>query len=326
MKAWVMGILGLSVIAMPGASAAGAITDSEASRESLSGRPCSGLGPNLALPTLGGRQWWADVCWDGGWRIQRHAWTGHYRLLDPNNTRRGWGTRDGCRQLMAQECKDSKRSSDHLVVLLHGLGRSFRSMKVLERGLNRQGFHTAALSYPSTRRSIESHASTIAGLLGELEGVKRVSFVTHSLGSLVVRQLCSEHFSWRERVSLERVVMIAPPNQGAFLAETVGSWAPVRWLLGDAIDGILHAKQLPVPDVEFGIVVGARGDEDGWNPWILGDDDGVVGVDETTLEGAKDRIRVVGVHSLMLRDSKVIQATAEFLRSGSFHEWEKSAL
>ena len=39
--------------------------------------------PNLPIRTLGGRQFWADVDWFAGWRIQEHVWTGHHRLLDP---------------------------------------------------------------------------------------------------------------------------------------------------------------------------------------------------------------------------------------------------
>lgn len=52
--------------------------------------------PNAALPTLGGTQLWADEHLRGGWRIQRHVWTGHYRLLDSNNVRHAWGSYADC--------------------------------------------------------------------------------------------------------------------------------------------------------------------------------------------------------------------------------------
>ncbi|MGB0330618.1 MAG: hypothetical protein ACPGPE_02230, partial [Planctomycetota bacterium] len=48
--------------------------------------------PNLALPTLGGSQLWADLAVEGGWRVQRHVWTGHARLLDRDDVRRAWGS------------------------------------------------------------------------------------------------------------------------------------------------------------------------------------------------------------------------------------------
>ena len=52
--------------------------------------------PNLPLPTLGGRQLWADLHLEGGWRIQKNAVTGRHRLLDRHNIRRAWGTRGEC--------------------------------------------------------------------------------------------------------------------------------------------------------------------------------------------------------------------------------------
>ena len=47
---------------------------------------------NLPAPTLGGKQLWADVFLYADWRIQEHVWTGHVRLLDPDDGRRGGGT------------------------------------------------------------------------------------------------------------------------------------------------------------------------------------------------------------------------------------------
>ena len=51
---------------------------------------------NAALLTLGGTQLWADEKLHGGWRIQHHVWTGHYRLLDDQNVRHAWGSYADC--------------------------------------------------------------------------------------------------------------------------------------------------------------------------------------------------------------------------------------
>ena len=58
---------------------------------------------NLPMPTLGGRQFWADCQFFRGWRIQKHVYSGHYRLLDPSDIRRAWGTLEECRQALALE-------------------------------------------------------------------------------------------------------------------------------------------------------------------------------------------------------------------------------
>ena len=36
--------------------------------------------------TLGGRQFWGDVHYFRGWRIQQNVFTKHYRLLDPGDS------------------------------------------------------------------------------------------------------------------------------------------------------------------------------------------------------------------------------------------------
>ena len=48
---------------------------------------------NLATRTLGGLQFWGDVCAFHGWRIQHNVFTNHFRLLDPSDVRWAWGSR-----------------------------------------------------------------------------------------------------------------------------------------------------------------------------------------------------------------------------------------
>src|SRR6185503_4938388 len=91
--------------------------------------------PNLPAPTLGGKQIWADVEALCGWRIQENVFTGHHRLLDPSNIRQAWGSYESCRTaLEAERVKlGLKPRSDHLVMVLHGLGRSRDSFAALTK-------------------------------------------------------------------------------------------------------------------------------------------------------------------------------------------------
>ncbi|MDA1114700.1 MAG: lipase, partial [Planctomycetota bacterium] len=73
----------------------------------------------------------------------------------------------------------------------------------------------ASISYPSTRRPIEAHAQQLAEVLEHLEGYSKVSFVTHSLGGIVVRRLLADRGAWMQSKQVERLVMLAPPNQGS---------------------------------------------------------------------------------------------------------------
>src|SRR5947208_16278382 len=77
---------------------------------------------SLMNQTAGGKQFWADVWFFHDWRIQCHALTGHYRLLDGSDRRHASGTYELCRDKM-----DEIRSRDKLpamdgkaIVILHG--------------------------------------------------------------------------------------------------------------------------------------------------------------------------------------------------------------
>jgi hypothetical protein len=281
--------------------------------------------PNLPLATLGGTQVWADVFWHAGWRIQRHVLSEHHRLLDPGDVRRAWGTGPACRAVFERTRAEGKlpaAAPGHLVILLHGLGRTRDAMTGMGEALTLEGFPVAALGYPSTRATIDEHAARLSGLVDQLDGVERVSFVTHSLGGIVVRALLAEPAPWRERITLGGVVMLAPPSQGSSLARTLDS-VVFEALLGPSgqqlAGGTLDA--LPVPPCRFGIVAAGRGDGEGYNPLLPGDDDGVVSVEEAMLPGAADVMVVRGMHTFVMDDEAVQAATARFLTHGTFaHE------
>ena len=46
----------------------------------------------IPMPTMGGKQFWADELFFHQWRIQQNVLTGHYRLLDEKNFRHASGT------------------------------------------------------------------------------------------------------------------------------------------------------------------------------------------------------------------------------------------
>ena len=85
--------------------------------------PKRGL-PNLPMPTLGGFQFWADVHWREGWRIQQHCETGHFRLLDAKDLRRAWGSYAACLLELRASAPKPPSEARPLVVLIHGMGRS----------------------------------------------------------------------------------------------------------------------------------------------------------------------------------------------------------
>ncbi len=277
---------------------------------------------NLPTPTLGGKQLWRDSHVFAGWRIQENVLTGHFRLLDPEDIRRAWGTYAQCRERL----DDLKRSqgiqapSRHLVLLVHGILRSTGTFSALEKALIGAGLDAVAISYPSSRSTIEEHAEELARLLDRQEGTETVSFVTHSMGGLVVRHLLARDGAWKRRIKVHRVVMIAPPNRGSAIARLLADVPAYRLVTGAAGQQLTPqaVARIPMLDHPFAIIAGGKGDDGGFNPLLPGDDDGTVGVAETRLEGATDFLVVPEIHALISNHQETIRATINFLKRGRF--------
>jgi len=250
-----------------------------------------------------GTQLWADTRWRDGWRVQAR-WDGRAsRLLDPAGRIVCKGSFPACERALDQ-AYPAPPAAEHLVVLLHGLGRTRRSLARLDRALTDAGFTTARLDYPSTRKRIEEHAATIADLLDHVPTPKQLSFVSHSLGGLIIRQLLSYDTPWRSAV--DRIVMIAPPNRGASLAASLDKGNVMRGILGPSYGQIARgfADTLPVPDVPVAIFAGDVAGVPG---------DGLVAVDETRLQGASEHHVVPAIHTFVMNHPAVIRGATSFL-------------
>lgn len=278
--------------------------------------------PNLPLPTLGGKQIWADVFAHAAWRIQHNVVTGHHRLLGPGNVRHAWGAYDLCKTAfdLQQRDRPSVIGSDHVVVLLHGIFRAKEVFGPMSRALTAAGFEPLPLNYPSTRRSLTDHADQVATVLERLEGARTVSLVGHSMGGIVGRVLLSRPGAWRDKLLVNRLVTVGSPNRGAEVVDRLGPLWSFRKVAGPSGASLstTAASDLPLPDCPFGTVAGERGDGRGWNPLIDGEDDGTVAVASALLPEAEDRLVVQGVHTFLMRHPDVIAGTIRYLRTGRF--------
>lgn len=275
----------------------------------------------FGMPTLGGKQLWADVFLCAGYRIQRNVFTARHRLLGPRDTRFAGGTYDACYEAF-QRLRERDDTvcprSNHLVLLLHGMFRSKDSFGPLTSRLQAEGFEAHGVNYPSTRRSLEDHADQVEALLERCEGIDTVSFVTHSMGGIVARVLLARDAPWRRRIAVNRLLMIATPNRGAEMATHLHNLTPLRAFVGPAIGqlGPDEAPHIPLPTVPFGLVAGMRGDGRGYNPLLPGDDDMTVTVDSVMLDGAEDTLVLRAVHTFIMIHPDVVEATIRYLRTG----------
>jgi hypothetical protein len=143
------------------------------------------------------------------------------------------------------------------------------------------------------------------------------------MGNLVIRRYLGGVCALvpKERRLPKRTVMLAPPNNGSMLAERFRENNIFRSFWG--VSGIEIAELNKLQDhlvapPSFGIIAGGRGTEVGNNPWIPGDDDFVLSVDETRLPGARDFLVVPVVHGLIATNERVHQYTLRFLKEGYF--------
>lgn len=301
---------------------------------------------NLHLRTSGGQQLWADVRLFHQLRIQQHAYTGHYRLLDNENVRQAWGTLEACETKLEsiRHTESLPPMKETAVVLLHGLFRARGSMSRLAQHLRKQtDWEVLNFGYPSTRGSIADHAGKLAEVIAHLEGVKTIHFVAHSLGNLVIRHWLADveqgakvatginlvagakeaNPDKKDAQRLGRIAMIGPPNHRPSLAQTLIPIDRHKMIAGQAgqelqSDWTDLVKRLATPPCDFGILAGGLNDGEGYNPLIPGDDDMIVGVDETKLAGAKDFRLLPVIHATMMDDQALQQMVSTFLQKGFF--------
>ena len=193
-------------------------------------------------------------------------------------------------------------------------------MTALEDGLVTAGYKTVNLGYPSRQHSIEVLADkAIEPALEVCGSVTPISFITHSLGGILVRQ----YTAIRKIPNLRYVVMLGPPNQGSEVVDKLQSMPGFYMLNGDAGTQLGTApssvpNRLGKANFNLGIIAGNRSVN-----WILsllipGDDDGKVAVQRTKLEGMNDHIVLAVNHPLMMQNQEVISQVLYYLKNGHF--------
>ncbi|MCA9681849.1 MAG: hypothetical protein KC431_29465 [Myxococcales bacterium] len=204
------------------------------------------------------------------------------------------------------------------VVLLHGALRSPVGMRPTARRLARAGLDARPFGYATRSLDLAGNAARLELEIREWLGDSRpevLGLLTHSMGGLVARALLARP-SFCELAPRQRLVMLAPPNQGAALAEQSRDFPPFRWLYGHAAAELqppkVAALPAPPPSCETLILIGGTGDGRGYNPRIDGDDDGVVASAEAALPGLEPEF-VGGVHSTLQWRPDVLDRAIEFI-------------
>ena len=211
------------------------------------------------------------------------------------------------------------------VVVVHGLGRSPASMKLLVSRIEDAGYSVINFGYPSTEEPIEELAALLGAEVEESFGEERgsVHFVTHSMGGVLVRSYLAQ----QPKPHSGRVVMLSPPNQGSEIIDAFADSALLRSLLGPAgmelgtgSGGV--ASELGPVRYSLGVITGDRS-LSLLGSWLIpGPDDGKVAVDRAAVEGSADFKVVHATHTFIMNRKDVAEDVVHFLENGKFQEIE----
>ncbi len=211
--------------------------------------------------------------------------------------------------------------------MVHGIARTYRSMRSLAKFLKSKGYPVLNVDYPSTRVSLESLVEHIYKQVAEFnrDTQRKIHFVGYSLGGLMVRGLIDRY----RPSNLGRVVQLAPPNQGSEVADFWKNNFLFKWIFGPAGQELgarekSFARILGPVDFELGIIAGNRT----WDPissaMIQGPDDGKVSVASTKVSGFTDHIVIPATHTFIIYNREAWNQTLHFLEHGKFRRDSES--
>ena len=199
------------------------------------------------------------------------------------------------------------------VILVHGLWVPAVVMTPLAARLASAGFRCHLFSYAGRARPLETHAERLARFARD---VGPAHFIGHSLGGLVVLAALQGH----AEVQAGHVVLLGTPVRGNFAGRRLGQLGWGRWFLGSThalwSEGRAARWERPEP---LGVLAGTLplglGRLFGALP---GPNDGVVRLEETEVEGMRDRIVLPVGHSAMILSARVARQVVAFLRNARF--------
>lgn len=210
----------------------------------------------------------------------------------------------------------------HGVYIVHGYGGNGLEFNKIPKQLEMSGYNYTVFRYNSFRDDVDSVALKLCDRLIS-DGYDTVSFVTHSMGGIVVRAIGNCQQKHSQLPAFHRVVMLAPPNAGSPLADFYSRFPLVCKIAGPNIHNLTTCKvtgamKYPVPVCDIGIVIGNVNKTRRYGVALPEYNDGVLSVASAVLPSARDLFFVESSHVGMLFNKDVRLSIVEFLDKGEF--------
>ncbi len=216
--------------------------------------------------------------------------------------------------------------ASHKVYLLHGYGSNKSIMNKIKKDLTKANFIVENYAYPAFYVDLDSLGEKLYLDISH-ENYDSVSFITHSMGGLVVRNMLKYSGSDISFPKIFRILMIAPPNRGADIADFFKNTKLLKIMLGPNVekmetDSFSYANQLPIPiNTELGIIVGESKYKAGYN-WFIGKkNDGLLIPERVYLGNEKDVAIVNYSHLGVVKNKKPRKLIVNFIKTGKFESY-----
>lgn len=200
------------------------------------------------------------------------------------------------------------------VVLIHGMGRTQLSMWLLARRLARAGYQCHHFQYVAAlNQSIMDMGASLVNFLVEKVDASRYHLVGHSLGGVIIRAGFKKGYP----EGLGKVVMLATPNRPSQLARQLrdrGAFRIFSGRAGQELGSEEFFKDLPIPSVPFGVIAGNVGQKLTFDE----DNDGIVKVSTTKLEGMADFTTVPRIHTFIMNGPDTAAHCEHFFAKSCF--------
>jgi pimeloyl-ACP methyl ester carboxylesterase len=196
------------------------------------------------------------------------------------------------------------------LVLVPGLWVPGAAMGILGARLARHGYRVRTFGY----RGRAPYEANLDALARFADG--QCFFVGHSMGGVLILDMLTRH----PEVQARGAVLLGAPVRGCLAGRRLGGAALGRWMMGEcrALWDERPARwSRPAPlgvvagttPLGLGRMVGGR---------LPGLSDGVVRVDETTVDGMTARALVAQGHSMLILSGRVSELVHRFCSSGKF--------
>ncbi|MEA3548339.1 MAG: alpha/beta hydrolase [Thermodesulfobacteriota bacterium] len=210
--------------------------------------------------------------------------------------------------------KKIKERVGEIVILIHGLWMNGREMIVLEKRLQQDGFRTRCFSYNTMTDDLEQSAGKLFTFVRKL-GEKRIHFVCHSMGGLLLNRMLSIHnLDWQGRA-----VLLGSPLAGNRVAQTLKGSLIGETLVGRNLQNLSSGCTSWPDGYEIGVIGGTLNVGTGllFGGWKH-PGDGLVALDEIIVPGVKDTFYVRTTHFGLVFSSICARETSNFLQNGCF--------